>query len=331
MRSQRGMALLVVLLILTVMVVVATNISTRFHMEMFRTSNLVRQQQAKWYAHGAEALVIKTLNQDLKDSPNRTHLGQYWATSGQSFPVDEGVIRGEIRDAQACFNVNGINSTSLPAGETGLPYSAGVFKQLLINLQVEESMAEQITDALRDWVDNDDQLVSGLGAEDAWYQSLKVPYLTGNGPMTDISELRLVRGVTPAIYRRLLPQICALPSPPTGAELKINVNTLRESQAPLLAALFLNQMGQDEAQNLLQERPKDGWPDTATFVSLPAVMGASSGLGDKLQKSVAVTSYYFEGRLQVEMDDLQVRFITLFKRQNSNKVTVIRRQYGGSE
>lgn len=44
-----------------------------------------------------------------------------------------------------------------------------------------------------------------------------------------------------------------------------------------------------------------------------------------------MTSYYFEGRLQVEMDDLQVRFITLFKRQNSNKVTVIRRQYGGSE
>ena len=103
------------------------------------------------------------------------------------------------------------------------------------------------------------------------------------------------------------------------------------NQAALLAALFLNQMGQDEAQNLLQERPKDGWPDTATFVSLPAVMAASSGLGDKLQKSVAVTSYYFEGRLQVEMDDLQVRFITLFKRQNSNKVTVIRRQYGGSE
>ena len=76
MRSQRGMALLVVLLILTVMVVVAANISTRFHMEMFRTSNLVRQEQAKWYAYGAEALVAKTLNQDIKDSPTRTHLGQ---------------------------------------------------------------------------------------------------------------------------------------------------------------------------------------------------------------------------------------------------------------
>ena len=241
------------------------------------------------------------------------------------------MIRGEIRDSQACFNVNGINSSTVPAGEEGLPYSAGVFKQLLINLQVDDSVAEQITDALRDWIDSDDVLVSGQGAEDSWYQSLKVPYLAGNGPMTDISELRLVRGVTPAIYRRLLPLVCALPSPATGAELKINVNTLREPQAPLLAALFLGQMSSEEAQNLLQERPKDGWPDTATFVSLPAVMAASNGLGDKLQKSVAVASNNFEGRLQVEMDDLQVRFITLFKRQNSNKVTVIRRQYGGSE
>ena len=331
MRSQRGMALLVVLLILTVMVVVAANISTRFHMEMFRTSNLVRQEQAKWYAYGAEALVAKTLNQDIKDSPTRIHLGQYWATSGQTFPVDEGVIRGEIRDSQACFNVNGINSSTVPAGEEGLPYSAGVFKQLLINLQVDDSVAEQITDALRDWIDSDDVLVSGQGAEDSWYQSLKVPYLAGNGPMTDISELRLVRGVTPAIYRRLLPQVCALPNATTGPELKINVDTLLESQAPLLSALFLGQMSSEEALSVLRDRPKDGWIDKPTFFGLSAVMSANTGLGDKAQNSVEVTSNYFEARLQVQMDDLQVSFITLFKRLGSNKVAVIRRQYGGSE
>lgn len=54
MKQQRGVALLVVLLILVVMVVLAANISNRFQTELFRTSNLVRQSQAKWYALGAK-------------------------------------------------------------------------------------------------------------------------------------------------------------------------------------------------------------------------------------------------------------------------------------
>jgi general secretion pathway protein K len=331
MKRQRGVALLVVLLILTVMVVVATNISNRFHTELFRTSNLIRQNQAKWYAVGAEALVIKTLNQDIKDSPTRTHLGQYWASQGQVFPVDEGTIHGEIRDSQACYNVNGINS-SASTNPNELPYSADVFKHLLLNLQVDEFEASQITDALRDWVDADDQPVTGLGAEDSWYQSLKVPYLTANAPMADISELRLVRGVSASLYRRLLPMVCALPSVASSTgELKINVNTLRETQAPLLAAMFLGQMSNEEALAILQDRPKDGWESATTFMTLAAVMNANAGLGDKAQKAVDVVSHFFEARLQVDMDEVQVRFITLFKRQTNNKVSVIRRQYGGLE
>ena len=50
-----------------------------------------------------------------------------------------------------------------------------------------------------------------------------------------------------------------------------------------------------------------------------------------MQKSIDVKSYFFEARLQIEMDEVQVRFITLFKRQSNKKVVVIRRQYGGSE
>ena len=332
MKQQRGVALLVVLMMLVVMVVLAGNISNRFQTELFRTSKLVRQSQAKWYALGAETLVTKTLNQDIKDSPNRTHLGQYWATPNQVFPVDEGVIMGEVRDGQACFNLNAINGGSATA-ESTLPYNANVFKHLLMAVNVDEFDASQITDALRDWVDTDDELVSSLGAEDSWYQSLRVPYLAANGPLVDVSELRLVRGISASIYRRLQPLVCALPPTAQGAtvELKVNVNTLRETQAPLLSALFLGQMSKDEALSVLQARPKDGWESVTTFMTIAEVMNANSGLGDKVQKSIDVKSYFFEARLQIEMDEVQVRFITLFKRQSSNKVVVIRRQYGGLE
>ena len=62
---QRGMALLVVLLILAVMVIVASNMSGRLQLELRRTANLTLGKQAWWYAMSAEALVIKVLNQDL--------------------------------------------------------------------------------------------------------------------------------------------------------------------------------------------------------------------------------------------------------------------------
>lgn len=82
---------------------------------------------------------------------------------------------GEVRDGQACFNLNAINGGSATA-ESTLPYNANVFKHLLMAVNVDEFDASQITDALRDWVDTDDELVSSLGAEDSWYQSLRVPY-----------------------------------------------------------------------------------------------------------------------------------------------------------
>ena len=76
MRRQRGVALLVVMLILTIMMVVAANISTRFQMQLIRTANLVMLEQGKWYAIASEAWVTKGLQQDIQDSPERPHMAQ---------------------------------------------------------------------------------------------------------------------------------------------------------------------------------------------------------------------------------------------------------------
>ncbi|MCR6553532.1 GspK family T2SS minor pseudopilin variant ExeK, partial [Aeromonas sp. CPF2-S1] len=102
---QRGMALLVVLLILAVMVIVASNMSGRLQLELRRTANLTLGKQAWWYAMSAEALVIKVLNQDFKDDPDRVSLGQNWAREDGVFPVEDGTLSGRVRDLQSCFNL----------------------------------------------------------------------------------------------------------------------------------------------------------------------------------------------------------------------------------
>ena len=86
------MALLVVLLILAVMVIVASNMSGRLQLELRRTANLTLGKQAWWYAMSAEALVIKVLNQDVKDDPDRVSLGQNWAREDGVFPVEDGTL-----------------------------------------------------------------------------------------------------------------------------------------------------------------------------------------------------------------------------------------------
>ncbi len=157
-------------------------------------------------------------------------------------------MRGQIVDAQACFNLNAINYGVVDL--TSIPYAARIFQQLLINLQVELLQARQVTAALRDWIDRDDKPVRG-GAEDEVYMGMEPPYLAANQPMQDVSELRLIRGNRCRALPQTLPYVCVLPT----SDLSVNVNTLLDSQAPLLAALFLTKPDSLPVTELLQQRP----------------------------------------------------------------------------
>ncbi|WP_413544763.1 type II secretion system protein GspK, partial [Candidatus Symbiopectobacterium sp. NZEC135] len=49
--------------------------------------------------------------------------------------------------------------------------------------------------------------------------------------------------------------------------MQININTLRDYQAPLLSALFLNTLNAEQAKMLLQQRPVAGWQSGTAFLS----------------------------------------------------------------
>jgi general secretion pathway protein K len=68
--------------------------------------------------------------------------------------------------------------------------------------------AEQaaLVDAILDWRDADDTR-NPLGAEDGEYAALKATYGAKDAPFATVDELRLVRGMTPAVYRELAPAL----------------------------------------------------------------------------------------------------------------------------
>ena len=329
MKQQRGMALLVVLLLLAVMVTMASSMTQRFRMEWQRTYNQQLQLQNYWYLLGSETLIAKILTQDFNDSPEKNSLAQYWATEGQVFPVENALLQGVIRDSQACFNLNSLadanDSTEDTSASTTTSYRAQVFQDLLITLEIDEYRAQQITAALQDWLDSNTTARSA-GAEDSEYEALQPSYLPANNLMQDVSELRAVKGVDATLYRRLLPYVCVLPE----KTLQINVNTLRPHQAPLLAALFLNTLSTEEARSILEQRPREGWDSVAEFLELNALSNTAAA-GNKVQSALTIKSVYFLATMQAETDSYPTRLISLFQRQNNNQVTVIRRHLGGIE
>lgn len=314
---QKGVALLVVLLILALMVTVAATIAERNGRTYLRTAAQLQQQQAKWYGVAAEVLAGKILQRDRLDLPNKTHLAQNWAQEDRRFPVEGGELQGQIVDGQACFNLNAINQGA--GAQTGTPYPAKVFLQLLKNLGEESLHSEQVTAALRDWIDSDSE--PGInGAEDDVYMALELPYLPANQPMQDVSELRTVYGVDAALYQRLLPYVCALPT----QTLLVNINTLRTSQAPLLAALFLAELSPEEAEQLLQQRPREGWDDVDKFMEQPSLQDIET---TTVRTMLAVNSDFFLANFSVLMGDNHFSQHSLLQMAGNN-FQVVQRKYG---
>ncbi|WON76409.1 type II secretion system minor pseudopilin GspK [Serratia sp. UGAL515B_01] len=314
---QKGVALLVVLLILALMVTVAATIAERNGRTYLRTVAQLDHQQAKWYGVAAEALAGTILQRDMLDSPNKTHLAQNWAQDERRFPVEGGEVLGQIVDAQACFNLNAINQGA--EGQAGIPYPAQVFTQLLINLGEEPLRSEQVTAALRDWIDSDSE--PGInGAEDDVYMALDEPYLPANQPMKDVSELRTVYGVDTGIYQRLLPYVCALPT----QKLLVNVNTLRISQTPLMVALFLNELSSAEASQLLQQRPREGWSSVAEFLTQSSLQAFDTTAAKPM---LAVKSDFFLANFSVLMGNNHFSQQSLLQNAG-NSFHVVQRKYG---
>ncbi|QDE32889.1 MULTISPECIES: type II secretion system minor pseudopilin GspK [Shewanella] len=325
-QKQRGVALIVVMLIVAMVVVIATNISSRNQLSMRRTLNLAQYDQAYWYALSAEELAMKVLKQDFEDSDGTVHLQQYWALADVVFPAEYGQIVGEIQDMRACFNVNAVGqeSTKTENGQPKLTVAAQQFQSLLISLGVDEFGAEQFTYMLKDYID-EDTLAGSYGAEDAEYESRNVPYRAANTLMQHRSELRAVLGFSQDVYLNLSPYVCAIPG--ENSQL-LNVNTIKVEQAALLAGMLENKISVSEAESIINSRPGDGYEKIEEFWESSSLSGVT--LDADVKSSFVVDSQYFSLKAGAKVDNAIFRMESVLKR-NGNNLDVLTRQYGGQQ
>ncbi|MGN1357080.1 MAG: type II secretion system minor pseudopilin GspK [Succinivibrionaceae bacterium] len=330
-KKQQGAALLVVLLILAVMVIVASRITVKYNSEFLRTRSFLAGIQANWMDRGSDELVRRVLNQDFSDNSESTNLSQYWATQGRSFDTDDGgTITTYVHDAYACFNLNALsNDEYVIKQENGekLNLANLYLRKIMEYMQVDPDDATIVADSITDMVDMDSSPRDN-GAEDAYYRALRHPFVIPNGQLYDVSEIRQVRGMTPGIYRRLRPFVCAL----NNNSLKINVNTIILQKAPLLAALLLNDnLTLDDAASVIRERSREGWNSAGSFMSADIVKDMITDQTRSFISRVAVVkSDYFMSQTEVDFDGL-VRSYQSFFYRSGTQAYLYQRIYGGTQ
>lgn len=298
--SERGAALLTVLLLVAVISVIAATALERLRLSTRLTANAVALDQARGLAYAAEALATGRVSDLLQRDPSRVTLAGGWSNRPYTIPLPNGTATARVTDGGNCFNLNSL-VTKFDNAYVADPTTITQFARLARLLNVPGG--EAIAAAAADWIDSDDQVLAS-GAEDSAYTGLATPYRTAGTLMADPSELRAVSGVTSEAYKRLRPWLCTLPR---AGRATINVNTLSPEQAPLIAMLLPDTLGVAAAAAGLLRRPPGGFTDTQDFWKIYAASGITAD--PAAEQQTAVTTTWFDLRIDVAVggSDLQER------------------------
>tara|TARA_Y100000746_G_scaffold214990_1_gene208775 strand:+ start:972 stop:1958 length:987 start_codon:yes stop_codon:yes gene_type:complete len=323
-KTSRGAALVIVLFIVALAAILAVEMSANLMVQVQRSTNLQSQQQAKWYAYGAEELAIKGLIQSKKDDPEKTTLAQPWAKQGDvKYPVDNGTLSGQLTDLQACLNLNALGAEPDPNSTNKTNPAHKALFAILENIEdlPSDESEEGMADSVFDWLDKN-SITYRSGAEEGEYLSRQFPYMTANSLFASVSELRLIKGFNPLVMERVLPYVCVIPG---STLLSINVNTVTEEQALLLSGL-IDELSVSGAQAVIAARPENGFDNVEEFFESVKQQGGKNIKA--VEKLFSLKSEYFKLQTQAKFVDLRFSMTTLLYASNG-EVTILARKFGG--
>ncbi len=75
-----------------------------------------------------------------------------------------------------------------------------ILQQAMSVMQADPALMTPVVNSILDWVDPNTGSHRIQGAKSDYYQSLDPPYSCKDGPIDDLSELLLIKGVTPELY-----------------------------------------------------------------------------------------------------------------------------------
>ncbi len=193
-RDERGLALVIVLLVLSLLLAIAGEFALAMRLEGTTTLNFRAAVAAGYLAQAAYQRAVAEVAPDataqhldetglLVFRRSRNETGK--APDRRDIALGTGRFSYRITDEEARLNLNRMSPEQL--------------HRLLTELGVEREARDVIVDSIQDWRDaNEEHRLNG--AESDYYLALPVPYRSKNADFDSVEELRQVRGVTPQVF-----------------------------------------------------------------------------------------------------------------------------------
>lgn len=286
--EQRGVVIIVALFIVAITAMMAYVMILRAERDTRRVSLLLHNVQAELYAEGSLAWARDTLKNNWENKQPKQLVDRIPINAKPS-TMNGYVITSKIEDTQSYFNMNEVVNKN---GEA-------TFKRLLAllapKMRVEER--EQLTQAIIDW-----ETPGGRSsAFKQYYLELPTPYRAAHRPLFLVSEMRLIKGMTPVILNALKPYVTALPSPAL-----INVQT---ASVPVLMSIS-PAMTSDAAKALVKLREATPIISKEQFANLDLVKNFHL----EQTENITFVSDYFLLVTEIKIDTQDMFYYSLLQR-----------------
>ena len=311
---QRGIALLVAIVIFAVATLLAAAITYSKAMTARRAAATYTMEEALQAGMAAEALASIALEQDGGET--QTEFTQAWAQTQQPVELEgTGVwIAAQLEDMAGRFNLNSVvkfdpNTKAFIGDE----HQTAVFRKLLASLDIDLRYA----DLLVDWIDTDIAPSGNAGGEDTLYLTQVPPYRPPNTFITHASELLALPGFGRENYQKIAPYVTALPY-----DTPVNVCT---ASGLVLDVTRNDPNNESEFRNmdLAQEREKGCFPARTVYTN-----PLQDPLKGEVTRRIEEKSHWFRLRTNIRIGTAEFVLYSLLFVEGTNKVRTVQRSFG---
>jgi general secretion pathway protein K len=274
-KSERGVALLAVLLGIALMTLIVVDFALTSGLGFVSAANQANELRASYLARSAVSIGLALLAADARaDTKTPTpidSLTEVWAVPFPPMPLEGGTVSLSIVDEARKINLNAM----VQNGQPNLPAIQKV-QRLFTILDVKPELVQGIID----WITPNNGTGLGGGIGD-YYAGLKPPYQPRYGAMPTIGDLSMVQGFNEAIFNRVSPFLTVMPE--TG----VNANTA----APQVLAALEPELTEDQkiVLSIIEARAIRPFTQPTDIGNLPDL----GEIGQRLQKDVVMRSQFF--------------------------------------
>ncbi len=349
--DSSGIAMVIVMISIFVLSILAGGFAYSMKVETRLARNANSETELEWLGRSAVECARWELAQQAQIVQEPYDgLDQVWAGGSGGIGITNSPLEGFKHEIQSKDGNGNATWTIVDLERKANINTANeaILQQALLVMGADAGEMTPVVNCILDWIDPDDT-PRIQGAESQYYQGLSPPYYAKNGPIDDLSELLLIKYITPELYWGItstnyqpgavrppgsrLGRNAALPSYTVGltglftplSRGKININTASPEVLQLIPgmteefaqAIVSARGGEDDGSGLVGP-----YRSVMQVVRVPELPRAGPVI-NALQQFCDVRSYTFEVHVDAQVGGYHRHFVGILGRASPRDVQIL--------